>query len=107
MRQIKIGQKLIGEDCPTFIIAEIGSNFNTLDEAFKSIDAAIDCGVDAVKFQTFRADTVAKRDAVDRVPFFGDLPYVGFLFKRTQEEESKSELLIFVTPKILKENLKI
>jgi type IV pilus assembly protein PilQ len=51
--------------------------------------------------------TVANRNAVDRVPFFGDLPYLGFLFKRTQEEETKSELLIFVTPKILKENLQI
>ncbi|HKK15550.1 MAG TPA: type IV pilus secretin PilQ family protein, partial [Gammaproteobacteria bacterium] len=43
----------------------------------------------------------------ERIPFFGDLPYVGFLFKRTSEERNKSELLIFVTPKILKENLKI
>jgi type IV pilus assembly protein PilQ len=43
----------------------------------------------------------------DRIPFFGDLPYVGFLFKRTSENKTKSELLIFVTPKILKENLKI
>ena len=51
--------------------------------------------------------TRAKNHAVDRVPFFGDLPYVGFLFKRTTESESKSELLIFVTPKILKENLQI
>ena len=46
-------------------------------------------------------------NSVDRIPFFGDLPYVGFLFKRTSENRSKSELLIFVTPKILKENLKI
>ncbi|MBI4005486.1 MAG: type IV pilus secretin PilQ family protein, partial [Gammaproteobacteria bacterium] len=43
----------------------------------------------------------------DRIPFFGDLPYVGFLFKRTTEDNEKSELLIFVTPKILKENLQI
>ncbi len=43
----------------------------------------------------------------DRIPFFGDLPYLGFLFKRTSEERTKSELLIFVTPKILKENLRI
>jgi type IV pilus assembly protein PilQ len=44
---------------------------------------------------------------VERVPFFGDLPYVGFLFKRSSVSETKSELLIFVTPKILKESLKI
>jgi type IV pilus assembly protein PilQ len=46
-------------------------------------------------------------NAVERVPFFGDLPYVGFLFKRSTQSETKSELLIFVTPKILKESLKI
>ncbi|MEE9575476.1 MAG: type IV pilus secretin PilQ, partial [Gammaproteobacteria bacterium] len=51
--------------------------------------------------------TRAKNNAIDRVPFFGDLPYVGFLFKRTAETENKAELLIFVTPKILKEDLKI
>jgi len=51
--------------------------------------------------------TRTKNDAIDRVPFFGDLPYVGFLFKRTTESETKSELLIFVTPKILKEDLRI
>ena len=49
----------------------------------------------------------SSNNSLDRVPFFGDLPYVGFLFKRTSETKTKSELLIFVTPKILKENLKI
>ena len=44
---------------------------------------------------------------VDRTPFFGDLPYVGFLFKRTDINKSKSELLIFITPKILKDSLTI
>jgi type IV pilus assembly protein PilQ len=43
----------------------------------------------------------------DRIPFFGDLPYLGFLFKRTSESTNKSELLIFVTPKILKDSLNI
>jgi len=43
----------------------------------------------------------------DRIPFFGDLPYLGFLFKRTSNTVQKQELLIFVTPKILGENLNI
>jgi type IV pilus assembly protein PilQ len=30
-----------------------------------------------------------------RVPFFGDLPYVGFLFKSTEKQDDKSELLVF------------
>lgn len=42
-------------------------------------------------------------DNVERVPFFGDLPYVGFLFKNTAKSDTKRELLVFVTPKIVKE----
>jgi type IV pilus assembly protein PilQ len=42
-----------------------------------------------------------------KVPFFGDLPYFGHLFKRTSVEQKKRELLIFVTPKILKESLSL
>jgi type IV pilus assembly protein PilQ len=41
---------------------------------------------------------------LSKVPFFGDLPGVGFLFKRTQKQDDKNELLIFVTPKIVKDN---
>jgi len=47
------------------------------------------------------------RNSMDRVPFFGDLPYLGFLFKKNRVEKSRTELLIFVTPKILKEELTI
>lgn len=44
-----------------------------------------------------------KRQDSERVPFFGDLPYVGFLFRQTSVRDDKSELLIFVTPKILED----
>lgn len=47
-----------------YIIAEIGGNFTRLDEARTLIDAAVACGVDAVKLQTYKADTVASRKAV-------------------------------------------
>lgn len=47
------------------------------------------------------------RTSLDRVPFFGDLPYIGFLFKKNRVERNRTELLIFVTPKILKEELDI
>ncbi len=44
-----------------------------------------------------------KSSEVDRVPFFGDLPLIGALFRQSRERDEKSELLIFVTPKILKD----
>jgi len=48
-----------------------------------------------------------KTDNIERVPFFGDLPYVGFMFKQRFEKDENKELLIFVTPKILKDTLSI
>ena len=42
-----------------------------------------------------------------RVPFFGDLPMVGVLFRTTLDDEKKRELLIFVTPKIVKQSLRL
>ena len=56
-RHIKIGDHLIGDDQLCFIIAEIGVNFDgSLELAKNSIDSAVKCGADAVKFQTFHAD---------------------------------------------------
>jgi type IV pilus assembly protein PilQ len=51
--------------------------------------------------------TSSDRKTVDRIPFFSDLPYIGFLFKRTDIDKKKDELLIFITPKILKDSLKL
>ncbi len=42
--------------------------------------------------------------SVNKVPFFADLPGVGFLFKRTDVSDDKKELLIFVTPKVVKDS---
>jgi len=47
-----------------YIIAEIGGNFTTFDQAVRLIDAAAECGVDAVKLQTYRAETVASKKAI-------------------------------------------
>jgi type IV pilus assembly protein PilQ len=41
----------------------------------------------------------------DRVPFLGDLPYVGNLFKTTTKSNSRSELLVFITPRIISDSL--
>ena len=62
--KLKIGDKLIGEEEPCFIIAEAGVNHNgSVELAKKLIDAAKDAGADAVKFQTFKAESVVVKDA--------------------------------------------
>ena len=45
-----------------------------------------------------------RREVANKVPLLGDIPGVGALFRSTQNVANKSELLIFVTPKILEEN---
>lgn len=40
----------------------------------------------------------------NNVPFFSDLPGIGFLFKNYKQQDDKSELLIFITPKIVQDN---
>jgi len=42
-----------------------------------------------------------------KVPLLGDIPFLGWLFRSTSTVDEKDELLIFVTPKILKERLKL
>jgi len=42
---------------------------------------------------------------VNKIPFFGDLPLIGWLFKSTSTREEKRELLIFITPRIVKQDV--
>lgn len=50
----------------------------------------------------YESETTNERNSV---PWFSDLPGVGWLFKRSVKDESKRELLVFVTPKIVKNTL--
>ena len=47
------------------------------------------------------------RDDVNKVPFLGDVPGLGVLFRKKATRDEKNELLIFVTPKILREGASI
>ena len=45
--------------------------------------------------------TQTDRDTVNKVPLLGDIPVLGWLFKNTERTTSKTELLVFLTPKIV------
>lgn len=47
------------------------------------------------------------RTDVTKVPILGDIPIIGAAFRRVQKQEDKTELLIFITPKIIKESISI
>jgi len=73
MKKIKIGNRLIGEGEPCFIIAEAGSNHNgKLEQAKQLIDIAADAKADAVKFQTFLADKIVAKTK-DRASYLDKL----------------------------------
>lgn len=48
-----------------------------------------------------------ERNQVEKVPFFGDIPILGNAFKRRTRQDDKTELLIFITPKIMDESLNL
>jgi type IV pilus assembly protein PilQ len=48
-----------------------------------------------------------RRDTDKKVPYLGDIPILGHLFKNTARVNNKNELLIFVTPKIVREGVKV
>ena len=58
-KTIKIGDKRIGPDSPAFIVAEMSGNHNMdFDRAVEILKAAREAGADAVKIQTYTADTI-------------------------------------------------
>lgn len=59
LRRVEFAGRAVGDGCPTFIIAEIGINHNgDPDLARKMIKVAAECGADAVKFQTYKTETM-------------------------------------------------
>ncbi|MBK8524151.1 MAG: hypothetical protein IPL58_08490 [Betaproteobacteria bacterium] len=47
------------------------------------------------------------RETTNRIPVLGEIPYLGWLFRNTQKQDDKTELLIFITPKIISEALAV
>ena len=65
-------------------------------------EVLVDNGQTVVLGGIFQTD---KNVSTTKTPFLGDIPYVGKLFKRTVERDDKQELLIFITPRIVADNL--
>src|SRR5688572_25722421 len=84
LNTIRIGDRLVGEGQPTYIIAEIGINHNgSLDLAKMLIDGAVRAGCDAVKFQKRTPEICVPHDQwhLERDTPWGRMTYIEYRHK--------------------------
>ncbi len=85
-------------------VGQVFAGIPSIDTNELNTQVLVDDGDTVVLGGIFESEN---RDDKTSVPWFGDLPYLGRLFKRTENTASKQELLVFVTPKIIKETLSL
>jgi type IV pilus assembly protein PilQ len=92
------------------VIMDLAVNQDTVGQEFSGIPS-VDTRSVTTQVLVDNGDTVVlggiyeqtQREDIEKVPFFGDLPYLSWLFKTTSIRDDKRELIIFVTPRILKD----
>ena len=85
-------------------VGQIFAGIPSVDTKKVSTQVLVDNGDTIVLGGIFEQTT---RTTVEKVPWLGDLPVVGAIFRRTNRQDDKTELLIFVTPKIVKDVLMV
>src|SRR5690349_21926454 len=85
-------------------VGQVFSGIPSVDTKKVNTQVLVDNGDTIVLGGIFEQET---RNTTTEVPSLGDLPVVGVLFRKTERIENKTELLIFVTPKIVKDALTI
>ena len=94
-REIKIGNRMVGDGHPAYVIAEIGINHNgDLEIARKMIDAAVHAGADAVKFQKRTPDVATppeQKNQMRETPW-GYITYLEYRYKVEFDEKQYAEI---------------
>ena len=102
MSILKIGDKKVGADEPTFIIAEIGINHNgSMDNVFKLIDLAKDTGCDAVKFQKRTPELAVPKDQwnIKKDTPWGTIDYIEYKKRSNLQLNNIKKLMNIVRKK--------
>ena len=94
------------------IIIDLTVNKDTVGEVFSGIPSIdtreVNTQVLVSNGETVVLGGIYEQSSIqqsNQVPFFGDLPLVGKLFRQDIAEDDKSELLVFVTPKVVKDGV--
>ena len=90
LNEIGLSTRIIGPQQPPFVVAELGYNFNSLEEALASVEAAAEAGVDAIKLQTFRAETLTTRTIAFPAEAGGTNQYEEFKRYEIDEETHRA-----------------
>lgn len=94
-RTLKLGDRMVGDGCPTYLVAEIGINHNgDLDTAKRMIKAAKEAGVDAVKFQKRTPELCVppeQRGQMRETPW-GYITYLEYRYKTEFGEQDYGEI---------------
>ncbi len=85
-----------------FINGEFNSQIPIIDTTELVTQVLVDNGETIVLGGVFQLQDLT---SVTKTPFLGDIPYLGRLFRRTSQSKEKTETLIFITPRILSDNL--
>ncbi|MDK2776894.1 MAG: type IV pilus secretin PilQ [Pseudomonadota bacterium] len=83
-------------------VGEETNNGPAIDTNAVETQVLVDNGETVVLGGIFREEKIK---SVSKTPFFGDLPLIGALFRYSNESTEKSELLVFITPRLVKESL--
>jgi type IV pilus assembly protein PilQ len=83
-------------------VGQILAGSITINTKHVKTDALVENGGTVVIGGIYTQDVNA---TVTKVPFFGDLPLIGALFRNTSRTDNKTELLVFITPRIVEERL--
>lgn len=86
------------------IVTSGGVNVPSIDTREIATQVLVDDGQTVVLGGILETE---RRESETKVPYLGDVPVLGRLFKTTRRENDKRELLIFVTPKILREGVNV
>ena len=99
MLDLDINQDSVGALVPS---GSLGGFIPSIDTTQLTTNVLVSNGETVVLGGVFKTEDI---EAVNKVPYFGDIPYIGAFFRSETNTNKKTELLIFITPRILADTL--